>query len=400
MKVLQINCVYPNGSTGKIVQCIHYGLLKKHINSIILYAHGKKYQDRNLIKITNYFFTKLNALISRITGLMYCGCITSTETAINIIKKENPDIVHLHCINGYTINIPHIIAYLKQNNINTILTLHAEFMYTGNCGHAFDCERWKSGCGKCPRLKQETKSYFFDNTARSWRLMKKAFDDFDDHLHVISVSPWLMERAKLSPILQGKQHSVIMNGVDTHTFHLRTSTLREELHLKNKKIVFHVTASFNSEIKGGKFILKLAELLPHLIFIIAGKVKKNKYYPQNVIFLDYIDDQNKLAELYSIADITLLTSKKETFSMPVAESLCCGTPVVGFEAGGPESIAIKDYSYFVEYENIEKLKEAISIFLNKKFDKEAISKKAKSIYSHKVMTENYINLYKKALAHV
>lgn len=86
--------------------------------------------------------------------------------------------------------------------------------------------------------------------------------------------------------------------------------------------------------------------------------------------------------------------------MPVAESLCCGTPVVGFEAGGPESIAIKDYSYFVEYENIEKLKEAISIFLNKKFDKEAISKKAKSIYSHKVMTENYINLYKKALAHV
>jgi glycosyltransferase involved in cell wall biosynthesis len=35
--------------------------------------------------------------------------------------------------------------------------------------------------------------------------------------------------------------------------------------------------------------------------------------------------------------------------MIVAESLCCGTPVVGFKAGGPESIAIDDYCVFVQF---------------------------------------------------
>ncbi len=36
--------------------------------------------------------------------------------------------------------------------------------------------------------------------------------------------------------------------------------------------------------------------------------------------------------------------------MVTAESLCCGTPVVGFTAGGPESIAIDAFSNFVEME--------------------------------------------------
>ena len=35
--------------------------------------------------------------------------------------------------------------------------------------------------------------------------------------------------------------------------------------------------------------------------------------------------------------------------MVTAESLCCGTPVVGFKAGAPEQIAIKEFSEFVEY---------------------------------------------------
>ena len=43
---------------------------------------------------------------------------------------------------------------------------------------------------------------------------------------------------------------------------------------------------------------------------------------------------NFAQQLYSAVDLTLITSQRETFSMPVAESLCCGTPVVGFDTGG------------------------------------------------------------------
>lgn len=119
----------------------------------------------------------------------------STNRLISVIKKEKPDIVHLQCINGYFVNIYRLINWLKKNNIKTVVTLHAEFMYTANCGHAFECEKWKTGCGKCPRLKRETKSLFIDGTAYSWRKMKKAFDGFkNENLVITSVSLWLMER--------------------------------------------------------------------------------------------------------------------------------------------------------------------------------------------------------------
>ena len=70
--------------------------------------------------------------------------------------------------------------------------------------------------------------------------------------------------------------------------------------------------------------------------------------PDNVLLLGRMDDE-RLAQLYSLADVTVVTGRRETFGMPCAESLCCGTPVAGFQAGGPESISLPDFSRFVPY---------------------------------------------------
>lgn len=69
--------------------------------------------------------------------------------------------------------------------------------------------------------------------------------------------------------------------------------------------------------------------------------------------------REELASLYSVANVTLMLSKRETYSMVTAESLCCGTPVVGFLAGGPESIAIEKFSAFVEYGDLKAIKASI-----------------------------------------
>lgn len=66
-----------------------------------------------------------------------------------------------------------------------------------------------------------------------------------------------------------------------------------------------------------------------------------------------------LAAWYSAADAALLTSHRETFSLVTAESLCCGTPVVGFRAGGPESIAPPSCCKFVEYGDLDALEPAL-----------------------------------------
>lgn len=396
MKVMQINCVYNSGSTGKIVHDLHNELIANGIESVVCYGRGKKVKEKNVYKTCGELYSKVNNLFSRITGIMYGGCFFSTNKLLRIIKKEKPDVVHLHCLNGYFVNIYHLITFLKKNNYKTVLTLHAEFMYTANCGHALDCEKWKYGCGKCPRLRQETKSWFIDGTAKSWKKMKKAFVDFDD-LKVVSVSPWLMERAKVSPIFSDKEHYTILNGVNTNIFHLYdTVNLRKKYCTENEKIVFHATPYFTDDkehVKGGYFVLHMARKMMDkpIKFIVAGNYDKRINYPSNMIMLGKIADQKLLAQYYSMADVTLLTSKKETFSMVVAESLCCGTPVVGFKAGAPEQIALPEFSKFVDYNDCNALFDVLISFLKCSFISNRIVKAAINMYSQNLL--KYLKLY-------
>lgn len=398
MKILQVNCVYNKGSTGKIVCDVHNELLKNGIDSVICYGRGDKTIDANVHKICGELYSKFNNLRSRITGIMYGGCFFSTNRLIAVIKEEKPDIVHLHCINGYFVNIYRLIEFLKKSGIKTILTLHAEFMYTANCGHALECDNWISGCGNCPRLKEETQSLLFDRTHTSWKRMKRAFDGFDD-LVLTSVSPWLMGRAQMSPMLAGRPHYVVMNGLDTDIFRVRdASALKKQHGLTDEKIIFHAAPHFIDDpthLKGGRYIIKLAEELPHVRFFVAGDYPKELKVPQNLTLLGRIADQVKLAEYYSMADLTVIASKKETFSMICAESLSCGTPVVGFEAGAPEQISIPEYSEFVEYGNMEALLGAVEKMLKANHDRKVISEEAHHKYARTQMTKGYMSIYSK-----
>lgn len=399
MKVLQVNVVYKSGSTGKIVYDLHKALLEHDIESVVCYGRGKIIEESNVYKISSEILAKFNALKARITGLQYNGSLIATNKLINIIKREKPDIVHLHCINGYFVSIYRLIDYLKKKNIKTVLTLHAEFMYTGSCGYSLECTKWMNptGCNRCPILKEATKSYFFDRTHTAWKMMKRAFDGFDN-LIVASVSPWTMKRAKESIILSDKMHCTVLNGIDTtDVFHPHDFEYLKKKHkLKNEKILLHVTANFTSEIKGGKYIIELAERLKSIDIkiVVIGNRDKTLNLPTNIIDVGRVEDQKELAAYYSMADLTVLTSKRETFSMVCAESLSCGTPVVGFKAGAPEKISLPEYSEFVEYGDIDKLEDMIKIWLNKKhYSQNQISKIAILNYSKEKMVEEYLNVY-------
>ena len=400
MKILQVNCVYAKGSTGKIVADIHNVLLSDNIESIVLYGRGQKSNDPLVVKTCGEFYSHINNFLTRISGVMYGGCFLSTNRLIKIIKQQQPDIVHLHCINGYFVNIYRLINWLKKNKIKTILTLHAEFMFTANCGHAFDCEKWKTGCGHCSVFKNETHSLLIDNTHKSWLKMKKAYDGFDN-LVITSVSPWLMERAKQSPFFINNRQFVTLNGLDTNVFHYyEQNEIREELKLVNEKVIFHATPNFNDNkehIKGGYYIIEVAKRLKEYKFVIAGKYPENLIVPSNVILLGQINDQKQLAKLYSMANLTIITSKKETFSMITSESLSCGTPIVGFKAGGPETISIDKYSCFVEYGDINGLIDKIKEFIYKDFNKKEISEESKIKYSKESMCKEYMNIYNSML---
>jgi len=396
MHVVQVNCVYKKGSTGKIVHDLHTAYRVQGIESFVCYGRGEIIAEENVCKTASEAVSKAYNVLSRLTGIQYGGNWSGTAKLIKKIKRIKPDVVHLHCINGFFVNIYRLLGWLKKNRIPTVLTLHAEFMYTGSCAYALDCEQWRedSGCRKCPQLKEATGSLLLDRTHTAWRRMKKAFDGFEN-MRVVSVSPWLEERAKHSAILRDKNHTCVFNGIDTeNVFHYRnTEDLRKKLDLQGKPVALYVTAAFNA-FKGADYVLELARRMPETTFLVIGNRGDIGEHPENVLALGRVENQEELACYYSMADVTLLTSKKETFSMVCAESLCCGTPIVGFEAGAPETISLPQYSAFCRYGDIDGLKKRLEQAIQKKENKEEISHMALSVYGKQEMCQRYLGIYK------
>ena len=138
--------------------------------------------------------------------------------------------------------------------------------------------------------------------------------------------------------------------------------------------------------------------MPHVEFVVAGKADENMELPDNITLLGKISDQKVLAQWYQKASATLMVSKRETFSMPCAESLCCGTPVVGFKAGAPEMISLPQYSEFVEFGDVQLLEKTLQKWLTRDdLDREMIAQDAARIYSAQAMNENFLEVYRRIL---
>ncbi len=397
MKVMQINCVYKTGSTGKIVYDIHTELKKNGVESVVCYGRGKKINEPKVYKTSSEIVAKFNNVKSRFTGMPYGGCFFATNRLLRVIKQEKPDVVHLHCINGFFVNIYRLVSFLKRQNIATVVTHHAEFLYTANCGYAYECENWKTGCGNCPSAQEAINSYV-DRTAKNFKNMEKAFKSFPNLISA-GVSPWVSKRAGLSPIFEDKKNIAVLNGIDCNIFRPcgDAKQLKAEFGLPlDKKVIIHVTSSFESKAKGGNNLRLFAQKIgDDAVILVVGNRETPSNLPKNIIAVGRVENQQKLAECYSMADVSVIVSKKETFSMPVAESLCCGTPVIGFKAGGPETISISKYSEFVEYGDIDALYNAVLRFLSLEKDAEVISREATAKYDKKEMVNNYIQLYNK-----
>lgn len=393
MKILQVNNVYGEKSTGKITKVVHDGLRAAGYESIVVYGRGKNTSEPGVIRLCPDWYGKANNLLSRFTGMMHGGCLLSTARLKKIILREKPDVVHLQCINDYFVNIYRLVRWLKKQRIKTVVSLHAEFMYTANCGYAFECNQWIHGCCRCPDRKKATKSMFFDNTGRSWKAMKAAFDRFEENCVICPVSPWTEQRARQSDILKTFRFRTVFNGLDTKgTFNC------PEPERPRENMVVHVTSHFCNErdhIKGGWYLAELARRMPETLFYVAGRAEEAADLPENLKLLGVITDQKELAALYRRAKLTVLVSRKETFSMPCAESLCCGTPVVGFRAGAPEQIALKSYSDFAEYGDLDGLETLVRNWMGKEdLDHGVIAREAAQCYSAESMVRGFMEVYR------
>lgn len=220
--------------------------------------------------------------------------------------------------------------------------------------------------------------------------MQKAFAGFEEHAELCPVSDWVRKRAEKATIVKNIPMRTVWNAVDA-PFCLDDQAVPEE------NVVLHVTARFSQRRdhpKGGWYVIELAKRMPQVTFLVAGTAENMGDVPSNILFLGQINDRSEIAERYRQAKLTLITSRAETFSMPCGESLCCGRPVVGFRAGGPEEISLAAYSTFVEFGDLDGLEQAVRYWLQNQPDEAEVGRMARQVYSADRMSEQFLEVYR------
>lgn len=396
MKILfiDVNCKY--SSTGKIIYDLYTQCNEHGHEAAICYGRGPLVDEKNIYKFSSDIEVYFHALLTRITGLTGYYSYFATRNLINFIERFKPDVVHIHELHAYIVNILPLMEYLKEKNIKTVWTFHCEFMYTGKCGHAYECGKWKAECNQCPHLRDYPSSLFFDFTRKMFKDKKKAFEGFDN-LTIVTPSQWLAGRVNQS-FLSNKHLEVIHNGIDTeNVFYPRPfDHLKKKHNLTDEKIILAVAPNLMSEAKGGRHVLELAKRMKNenMKFILIGVDDLSEKFDENVIALGRTENQRELAEYYSMADIFVICSLKENFPTTCVEAITCGTPVCGFDEGGTKETAPYGLGRFVKSGDIDALKEEIiSILDNQEISSKDCEKYGQKAYSKVNMFKKYSLLY-------
>lgn len=394
MKVLQINSVCGYGSTGKIVVDL-YNILKEDGQECkISYGRGNAPKNIETIKIGNKLDILWHVLLSRIFDKQCYGSKIATKKLVKQIKEYNPDVIHLHNIHGYYINVKILFNYLAKANKKVIWTLHDCWSFTGHCTH-FDyvkCNKWKSICETCPEKFSYPKSILWDNCKNNYKLKKQLFNQLKD-LTLVTPSTWLANLTKQS-LFSRYNVKVIPNGIDLNIFKPMKSNIRDKLKLNNKKVILGVASTWKHR-KGLDIFIELSKKLDdsYKIVLIGLSDKEKKHIPKNIISISRTNDIEELVKYYTMADVFVNPTLEDNFPTTNLEALACGIPIVTFNTGGSPECIDETCGLVVEKGDIEGLIKGIKEIINIGIPKENCIKKSKDYDKYKQFYK-YLELYK------
>lgn len=403
MKILQINSHYNQGGAARIVASIHRQLLADGEESYVAYGRGSGSEEKNVYCVDKKYEVYLSALLCRIVGLNGWWNRKAAKRLIALIEKIQPDVIHIHTLHGYYMNFEKLFRYLNGKDIPCVWTFHDCHAFVGNCGYHFECERWREGCGQCPDIARYPKSQFFDFTHYMWK-KKKAFFTENQRKVIVTPSDWLTEIAKQS--FFGKYPCMtIRNGIDVeNTFYPRgKKKCREKYgYEETEKLVLGMAVGFGDERKGAKYLLGVAKaLMTEAKVILVGWEEKNNSMLEgitNIVTVPNTRDTDVLAEYYSMADVFVLPSLAENYATVTLEAMACGTPAVGFAAGGTPEQLTDNKGIAVETGNQNELTEAVKKALSVEsglLRGEKLAEKIRQQNSIRAMTEEYKKVYHK-----
>lgn len=338
MKIVEINSVC-KGSTGSIM----LGLAKTaHQNADEVYTFSAPRKE-NPPEGHRYFGSSvenmLHRMVSVFSGISGTGSVIGTWRLLRKIKKIDPDILHLHNLHGWYINLPMLFRFIKKHHIKTVWTLHDCWGFTAQCSHFVieKCDKWKTGCYSCPRYRLYPYT-FVDRTKKMWKLKKAWFNGVED-LTLVTPSRWLADLVKQS-FLGAYDVRVINNGIDLDAFKPVTGDFREKYGIWDKKVVLGVASGWGYR-KGLDVFTALSERLPedYKIVLVGTNNEVDKQLPPDILSIHRTYNREELAQIYSAADVFVNPTREEVLGLVNIEALACGTPSITFQTGGsPETV--------------------------------------------------------------
>lgn len=359
MKVFQINTVYNTGSTGHIVAQLKHAVEETGGECLAAFGRGSSL-EKNTYKIGSEPDKYFHALMTRFTDRTGFYSNGRTKKLIHELISFCPDIIHLHNLHGYYLNIEILFDFLKEFHKPVIWTLHDSWSYTGHCAsyEAVHCEKWKTHCMHCPKQKEYPASRFTDNSQVNYERKKKVFSGVE-HMRIVTPSHWLAAEVKQS-FLKDYCVQVIPNGIDTDIFKPVKGNAREKWQLGEKDIILGVASRWTDR-KGLHDFNRLASMLDHryVIVLVGLSHRQLENLPENIVGIERTENMQELAQLYSEALVFVNLTYEDNFPSVNLEALACGTPVITYRAGGsPEAINEKT-GICVEVGDIEAVADSI-----------------------------------------
>mgnify|MGYP003701054109 CR=1 FL=1 len=404
MNVLHINGSDLLGGAAIAGYRLHEGLLSQGIESRLLVGDAVTGSDRVALTPRNPRIEKQTSRLAWRLGLNYINLFSTFKIRQHPFY-QSADILNFHSLHGGYFNYL-AIPSLTENK-PAVWTLHDMWAFTGHCSYSYDCERWKTGCGKCP-YPDTYPAIKRDSTRLEWKLKKRAFDR--SKLAIVSPSRWLAGLANES-LLGAHPVSYIPNGLDTEVFKpLDAEECRLKLGIaRDKKVLMFGAQTLSDTRKGGDLMLKALQSLPaslkaETMLLTIGQNSETiaEAVDMQVLNLGYVDSDELKATAYSAADLFIFPTRSDNLPLVLQESMACGTPMVSFKVGGvPELVRPGITGYLARAEDVEDFRNGIVELLSNNMLLDDLGRNCRTIaveeYSVKLQAERYLELYSEML---
>jgi Glycosyltransferase len=394
MRILLVNTFIGCTSTGNVTYSIYQNVKSHGDDACIAYGREDRKNCPDSYKIGGKFDYSLHALLTRLTDKNGFYSKSATRKFIGFLETYKPDIVHLHNLHGYYLNVEILFRYLYKSRIPIVWTFHDCWPFTGHCPYYtnMNCQKWQSECNHCKEKEQYPASYLMDNSRYNYRKKRELFT-LPNRMVVTPVSEWLAGEVEKS-FLKDRNIHTVYNGVDLSVFKPIQSDFRRKYGLENKKILLGVAINWESR-KGLDDLVRLSGIIPedYQIIVVGLTSEQKKSLPAGIVGLRRTANASELAQIYSAADVFVNPSREETFGMVTAEAMACGTPAVVYNATASPELLSEDTGRVVEVGDIAGLRAGIGEVLEMGERTEVCRKRAELLFDQTKNLEEYYQIY-------